>query len=132
MPKQLSVKEDQTRGESEPLSFYREKYGTALYGLNKLYLLMEKQHNRGQDGAGVGAIVGYVVGALHCPVPVLSTSAGFGTIRLNSNTNPTTTAITIPGTFSKTHCCAAATHPRNRIDIFTSMISTLPAAVSII
>src|SRR6185295_817363 len=40
----------------KPLSFYREKYGTALYGLNKLYLLMEKQHNRGQDGAGVGAI----------------------------------------------------------------------------
>jgi amidophosphoribosyltransferase len=40
----------------KPLSYYREKYGTALYGLNKLYLLMEKQHNRGQDGAGVGAI----------------------------------------------------------------------------
>ncbi len=39
-----------------PLGYYREKYGTALYGLNKLYLLMEKQHNRGQDGAGVGAI----------------------------------------------------------------------------
>ncbi|MEP7128705.1 MAG: amidophosphoribosyltransferase [Chitinophagales bacterium] len=40
----------------KPLSYYREKYGTALYGLNKLYLLMEKQHNRGQDGAGIGAI----------------------------------------------------------------------------
>lgn len=40
----------------KPLGYYREKYGTALYGLNKLYLLMEKQHNRGQDGAGVGAI----------------------------------------------------------------------------
>jgi amidophosphoribosyltransferase len=40
----------------KPLTYYREKYGTALYGLNKLYLLMEKQHNRGQDGAGVGAI----------------------------------------------------------------------------
>src|ERR1700740_3554535 len=40
----------------KPLSFYQQKYGTALYGLNKLYLLMEKQHNRGQDGAGVGAI----------------------------------------------------------------------------
>src|SRR5580765_68050 len=40
----------------KPLSYYREKYGTPLYGLNKLYLLMEKQHNRGQDGAGVGAI----------------------------------------------------------------------------
>jgi len=35
------------------LSFYREKYESSLYGLNKLYLLMEKQHNRGQDGAGV-------------------------------------------------------------------------------
>ncbi len=40
----------------KPLNYYREKYGTALYGLDKLYLLMEKQHNRGQDGAGVGAI----------------------------------------------------------------------------
>ena len=40
----------------KPFSFYREKYGTALYGLNKLYVLMEKQHNRGQDGAGIGAM----------------------------------------------------------------------------
>ena len=40
----------------KPLSFYEEKYGSALYGLKKLYLLMEKQHNRGQDGAGVGVI----------------------------------------------------------------------------
>lgn len=37
----------------KPISFYHQKYGTALYGVNKLYLLMEKQHNRGQDGAGV-------------------------------------------------------------------------------
>jgi len=37
----------------KPLSFYREKYGTSLYGISKLYLLMEKQRNRGQDGAGV-------------------------------------------------------------------------------
>lgn len=37
----------------KPLDFYFEKYGTSFYGLNKLYLLMEKQHNRGQDGAGV-------------------------------------------------------------------------------
>ena len=36
----------------KPLSFYQKKYGTWKYGLNKLYLLMEKQHNRGQDGAG--------------------------------------------------------------------------------
>ena len=40
----------------KPLDYYRQKYGTALYGLNKLYLLMEKQHNRGQDGAGVVTI----------------------------------------------------------------------------
>lgn len=40
----------------KPLSFYQEKYGTVLYGLNKLYLLMEKQHNRGQDGAGIATI----------------------------------------------------------------------------
>ena len=40
----------------KPLDFYKEKYGTPLYGLNKLYLLMEKQHNRGQDGAGVGVV----------------------------------------------------------------------------
>jgi amidophosphoribosyltransferase len=40
----------------KPLEYYQKKYGTALYGLNKLYLLMEKQHNRGQDGAGVATI----------------------------------------------------------------------------
>src|SRR5690554_2389718 len=40
----------------KPLSFYKEKYGTSLYGINKLYLLMEKQHNRGQDGAGIATI----------------------------------------------------------------------------
>src|ERR1700741_184462 len=40
----------------KPLSFYHRKYGTAFYGLNKLYLLMEKQHNRGQDGAGAAVI----------------------------------------------------------------------------
>ena len=40
----------------KPLSFYLEKYGTALYGLNKMQLLMEKQHNRGQDGAGLANI----------------------------------------------------------------------------
>jgi amidophosphoribosyltransferase len=40
----------------KPLSYYQEKYDTALYGINKLYLLMEKQHNRGQDGAGVATI----------------------------------------------------------------------------
>ncbi|HQV55834.1 MAG TPA: amidophosphoribosyltransferase [Chitinophagaceae bacterium] len=37
-------------------SYYQQKYGTVLWGLNKLYLLMEKQHNRGQDGAGVAAV----------------------------------------------------------------------------
>jgi amidophosphoribosyltransferase len=40
----------------KPLDFYLEKYGTALYGINKMYLLMEKQHNRGQDGAGLASI----------------------------------------------------------------------------
>lgn len=40
----------------KPLSFYREKYGSAFYGINKMYLLMEKQHNRGQDGAGFASI----------------------------------------------------------------------------
>lgn len=40
----------------KPLEYYKEKYGTTQYGLNKLYLLMEKQHNRGQDGAGVATI----------------------------------------------------------------------------
>lgn len=40
----------------KPLSYYQEKYGTPLYGVNKLYLLMEKQHNRGQDGAGIATI----------------------------------------------------------------------------
>lgn len=40
----------------KPLKYYQEKYGTPLYGFNKLFLLMEKQHNRGQDGAGIGAV----------------------------------------------------------------------------
>lgn len=40
----------------QPLQYYLDKYGTAFYGLNKLHLLMEKQHNRGQDGAGVANI----------------------------------------------------------------------------
>jgi len=40
----------------KPIQFYKEKYGTAFYGINKMYLLMEKQHNRGQDGAGFASI----------------------------------------------------------------------------
>jgi amidophosphoribosyltransferase len=40
----------------KPLEFYLEKYGTAFYGMNKMHLLMEKQHNRGQDGAGLANI----------------------------------------------------------------------------
>jgi len=40
----------------KPLSYYQKKYGTWAYGLNKLYLMMEKQHNRGQDGAGVVSV----------------------------------------------------------------------------
>ncbi len=40
----------------KPYQYYIDKYGTPMYGLNKLYLLMEKQHNRGQDGAGVATI----------------------------------------------------------------------------
>ncbi|WP_333877827.1 amidophosphoribosyltransferase [Flavobacterium sp.] len=40
----------------KPLAFYKEKYGSAFYGIQKMYLLMEKQHNRGQDGAGFASI----------------------------------------------------------------------------
>ncbi len=40
----------------KPLSYYQDRYGSPLYGLKKLYLLMEKQHNRGQDGAGIASI----------------------------------------------------------------------------
>ncbi|MEZ4794615.1 MAG: amidophosphoribosyltransferase [Flavobacteriaceae bacterium] len=40
----------------KPLEYYKEKYGTAFYGVNKMYLMMEKQHNRGQDGAGFAGI----------------------------------------------------------------------------
>jgi len=40
----------------KPLSYYKDKYGTVLWGLNKLFLLMEKQHNRGQDGIGIGCV----------------------------------------------------------------------------
>ncbi|MEI7510247.1 MAG: amidophosphoribosyltransferase, partial [Flavobacterium sp.] len=40
----------------KPLAFYKQKYGSAFYGIQKMYLLMEKQHNRGQDGAGFASI----------------------------------------------------------------------------
>jgi amidophosphoribosyltransferase len=40
----------------KPFSYYQQQYGSVLWGLNKMYLLMEKQHNRGQDGAGVAAV----------------------------------------------------------------------------
>ncbi len=40
----------------KPLQYYKDKYGTAFYGIQKMYLLMEKQHNRGQDGAGFASI----------------------------------------------------------------------------
>ena len=40
----------------KPLDYYKKKYGSAFYGINKMYLLMEKQHNRGQDGAGFASI----------------------------------------------------------------------------
>ena len=40
----------------KPLEFYKKKYGSSFYGINKMYLLMEKQHNRGQDGVGLANI----------------------------------------------------------------------------
>ncbi len=40
----------------KPLEYYKQKYGTAFYGINKMYLMLEKQHNRGQDGAGLASI----------------------------------------------------------------------------
>ncbi|MEO6328203.1 MAG: amidophosphoribosyltransferase [Ginsengibacter sp.] len=40
----------------KPFSYYQQEYGSVMYGLNKLYLLMEKQHNRGQDGAGIAVV----------------------------------------------------------------------------
>ena len=40
----------------KPIEYYKEKYGTELYALNKLYLMMEKQHNRGQEGAGIASV----------------------------------------------------------------------------
>src|SRR6476620_9468830 len=40
----------------KPLEYYKEKYGSAFYPIQKMYLLMEKQHNRGQDGAGFASI----------------------------------------------------------------------------
>jgi len=40
----------------KPLEYYLAKYGTVMYGMNKLHLLMQKQHNRGQDGAGIATI----------------------------------------------------------------------------
>jgi len=40
----------------KPLGYYQAKYGSSFYGLDKLHLLMEKQHNRGQDGAGIACV----------------------------------------------------------------------------
>ena len=40
----------------KPLEFYQKKYGSKSYGVNKMYLMMEKQHNRGQDGAGLATV----------------------------------------------------------------------------
>ena len=40
----------------KPLDYYEKKYGTWAYGFNKLYLMMEKQHNRGQEGAGIASV----------------------------------------------------------------------------
>ena len=40
----------------KPLEFYQKKYGSKSYGANKMYLMMEKQHNRGQDGAGLATV----------------------------------------------------------------------------
>ena len=40
----------------KPFSYYQQQYGSVLWGLTKLYLLMEKQHNRGQDGAGIATV----------------------------------------------------------------------------
>ena len=40
----------------KPLSYFNEKYGSPLWAFNQLFLLMEKQHNRGQDGAGIGSM----------------------------------------------------------------------------
>ena len=40
----------------KPLDFYQKKYGSKSYGVNKMYLMMEKQHNRGQDGAGFATV----------------------------------------------------------------------------
>ena len=40
----------------KPLDFYQKKYGSMSYGINKMYLMMEKQHNRGQDGAGFATV----------------------------------------------------------------------------
>ena len=40
----------------KPLEYYKKKYGTALYGVHKMYLMLEKQHNRGQDGAGLASV----------------------------------------------------------------------------
>ena len=40
----------------KPIDYYQKKYGSMFYGLNKMHILMEKQHNRGQDGAGLASI----------------------------------------------------------------------------
>ena len=48
----------------KPIEYYIEKYGTWRYGLDKIYLMMEKQHNRGQDGAGVAVVTVHVMPTL--------------------------------------------------------------------
>jgi amidophosphoribosyltransferase len=64
LPLRLSAMSDPVKHECglafirlrKPFSYYQQQYGTVLWGLNKLYLLMEKQHNRGQDGAGIATV----------------------------------------------------------------------------
>ena len=58
----------------KPLEYYVEKYGTAFYGLNKMYLLMEKQRNRGQDGAGLANIKLNMEGAFQNPFVICTLS----------------------------------------------------------
>jgi len=87
----------------KPLEYYVSHYGTAFYGLNKLYLLMEKQHNRGQDGAGIGCIkFGMLPGKRY-----------MNRIR-NNNPNP---IIDMFGTIHRNIRKATAKHPERLNDV---------------
>ena len=69
----------------KPMEYYAQKYGSPLYGFQKLFLLMEKQHNRGQDGAGIGCVkLNWTPGTTLIFSRIASTRSSFDAKRFHS------------------------------------------------